>query len=216
MALSNREHLPQTSFVQGVTPDILTQLFCPEFNLINWQRQLSAEIQGYAHQVNQLNINFARTLSPDEVASTLVQALPDGIGKQAFCADVALLVDMFSCLMDCDNVGLRLATLATAMCPRFHTDKVQCRLVTSYTELGTQWLDNACLNRSKLGWGSQGLSDEESGLLQQPSDIYTAQPGDVLLLKGEAWHDNPAKGVVHRSPQLKKGQKRLVITLDPA
>lgn len=205
-----------TSFTQGTDPEVLTNIFNPEFNLVSWQRPLSAELMTYVHWLSQTPVNFARTLSPTEVVQILAEQLPNGLGKQLLCADIALLVDMFSCLMDCEHVGVRLATLSSAMCPRFHTDKVMCRLVTSYSEIGTQWLDNASLDRSKLGWGSQGKADEESGLFLFPEAIQTAQVGEVLLLKGEAWPDNEVKGVAHRSPSLKPGAKRLVLTLDPA
>ncbi|MCE2571176.1 DUF1826 domain-containing protein [Motilimonas eburnea] len=205
-----------TSFTLGADPEVLTDIFKPEFNLVNWQRPLPAELTRYVNWLQQNPLNFARTLSPTEVVQVLAEQLPNGVGKQQLCTDVALLVDMFSCLMDCEHVGVRLTTLSSAMCPRFHTDKVMCRLVTSYSEIGTQWLDNASLDRSKLGWGNQGKADEESGLFQYPTDIYTAQVGEVLLLKGEAWPDNEAKGVAHRSPNLKPGAKRLVLTLDPA
>ncbi len=206
----------QTSFTQGTEPDVLTEIFRPVLNLVNWQRQLPKELMRYVQSLEQAQINFAKTLSPAEVAMVLNEHLPNGLGKQQLCDDIALLVDMFSCLMDCEHVGVRLATLSSAMCPRFHTDKVMCRLVTSYSEIGTQWLDNARLDRSKLGWGSQGKTDEESGLFLHATDIYTAQVGEVLLLKGEAWPDNEAKGVAHRSPALNPGAKRLVLTLDPA
>jgi hypothetical protein len=38
--------------------------------------------------------------------------------------------------------------------------------------------------------------------------------GDVALLKGEKWHGNEGFGLIHRSPQLAAGERRLILTLD--
>jgi hypothetical protein len=46
-------------------------------------------------------------------------------------------------LFDLENVGVRLNVLAKTLCPRFHADKVPCRLITTYAGKGTEWLDKA-------------------------------------------------------------------------
>ena len=38
--------------------------------------------------------------------------------------------------------------------------------------------------------------------------------GDVALLKGELWEGNEHAGLVHRSPLVPEGEKRLLLTLD--
>jgi hypothetical protein len=38
--------------------------------------------------------------------------------------------------------------------------------------------------------------------------------GDVALLKGEKWQGNQGAGLIHRSPALKTGERRLILTLD--
>jgi hypothetical protein len=49
---------------------------------------------------------------------------------------VALLTD----LLDCSNVGVRVATLDGPMCPKFHTDMVPCRLLITLEGPGTEWI----------------------------------------------------------------------------
>jgi hypothetical protein len=34
------------------------------------------------------------------------------------------------------------------------------------------------------------------------------------LLKGSKWHGNEGHGLIHRSPALKEGERRLILTLD--
>ncbi|MCP3699547.1 MAG: DUF1826 domain-containing protein [Aliivibrio sp.] len=36
----------------------------------------------------------------------------------------------------------------------------------------------------------------------------------MALLKGEGWFENEGGGLVHRSPSLTNGDKRLLLTLD--
>lgn len=50
------------------------------------------------------------------------------------------MVDMFCCLFELKRAGLRLTVLDRAMCPRFHVDRVPCRLVTTYLGAATEWL----------------------------------------------------------------------------
>lgn len=40
------------------------------------------------------------------------------------------------------------------------------------------------------------------------------QPGHVALVKGERWLGNEGRGLIHRSPSLAPGQRRLLLTLD--
>ena len=100
------------------------------------------------------------------------------------------------------------------MCPKFHVDHVPCRMVTTYTGVGTQWLPNAVVKRDKLGIGSAGKSDQDSGLYGNEADIRQMASADVALLKGEGWQGNQNAGLVHRSPAIPSGESRLLLTLD--
>lgn len=195
--------------------DVLSRIVEPDVNLCNWQRDLDKSVTDYVNTLLDKPLNLARCVTPQDVQQELLCALPEGESQMALISDVSLLVDMLCCLFGIKQVGLRLRVLDSAMCPRFHTDKLVCRLVSSYSHIGTQWLANHALDRTRLGHGSGGRCDAESGLYQDSDAIVTATPGDVLLLKGESWPGNEGLGVVHRSPALSEGQKRLVLTLDP-
>ena len=65
--------------------------------------------------------------------------------------DISKLVDMFCYLFDINKTGLRLAVLDRAMCPRFHVDRVPCRLVSTYRGVATDWLSHADVDRTQLG-----------------------------------------------------------------
>tara|TARA_R110000782_G_scaffold50302_3_gene109162 strand:- start:127 stop:561 length:435 start_codon:yes stop_codon:yes gene_type:complete len=50
----------------------------------------------------------------------------------------------------------------------------------------------------------------------QPLNVepQSLQAGQVALLKGERWQGNEGRGLVHRSPPLVAGERRLLLTLD--
>lgn len=56
--------------------------------------------------------------------------------------------------------------------------------------------------------------DTEPNLPQDGPLIEQIASGDVALLKGEKWHGNEGLGLIHRSPQLASGERRLILTLD--
>jgi hypothetical protein len=153
-------------------------------------------------------------VTPENVAEVVSAALDEYQCAQSLGEDIALIVDMFCCLFDLQEVGLRLTTLDSPMCPKFHVDHLPCRLVTTYHGAATQWLGNEGIDRSKLGAGSVGLSDEESGLYKCSDSINQLLQGDVALLKGSGWEGNEQQGLVHRSPEVAPNERRLLMTLD--
>jgi hypothetical protein len=144
--------------------------------------------------------------------------LPEGRdlpGHAPWCRDVARLTALFCDLFAIERVGLRLRVLDHAMCSRFHVDHVPARLVCTYGGIGTQWLADESVDRSKLGPGAGGLPDEASGLILNADAIQTLPPYAIGLLKGARWPGNEHHGIVHRSPRpTPENPRRLLLTLD--
>jgi hypothetical protein len=200
----------------GTTPEILTDIYEKETNIAIWQRELSSSLQASVATFLDLNPNFqsTMTLSSENVLLNLENNLGIPSTHADIQGDIAELIDMFCYLFDLKRVGLRITALQSAMCPKFHVDRVLCRLVTTYQGTTTEWLDHDAVNRAKLGMGSNGKPDNESGLYQHEKDIRRLSVGDVALLKGETWENNELAGLVHRSPSVPKNQNRLLLTLD--
>ncbi len=196
--------------------EVLADIYTDAVAIAVWQRSLTPSLD--AAVASLLALPYKTTLKLVLAAATanetLRRELPAFHLRDVLIDDLSLLVDMFCCLFGLQQVGLRLSVLDNAMCPRFHVDRIPCRLVTSYGNPATEWLPNFTLDRRKLGAGSGGLSDAESGLYKQPQDIQRLAAGDVALLKGELWNETIGRGVVHRSPALSAGVKRLLMTLD--
>ncbi|ABD81239.1 DUF1826 domain-containing protein [Saccharophagus degradans] len=187
-------------------PIALTRIYNTKVNLTIWDRPLNNHLQGYTRSLctshQQLQIKFCGNLTAIE--KHLQFELPANAGKQDFIDDVVLLVDMFSELFEMGNVGLRLAVLTKAMCPRFHVDNVPVRLITTYYGAATEWVDN------QHTWRDERGRVEVSDLAR----IQNLQAGQVSLFKGETWIGNKGKGVVHRSPVADTNNPRCVLTLD--
>tara|TARA_R110000744_G_scaffold16167_3_gene44681 strand:+ start:2395 stop:3084 length:690 start_codon:yes stop_codon:yes gene_type:complete len=205
---------------QSTNANILPLIYNEDTNIVIWQRSTAEKL---TKAVNALIATSALkpielAVSPNDAFDQLITALkPEDNNRDevnTLCEDIALLVEMFCCLFDLKRAGLRLTVLELPMCPRFHVDKIPCRLVTTYQGVATQWLNHSDVNRSKLGTGNLGKPDEESGLFENLSNINQLQQGDVALLKGEYWDDNEGAGLVHRSPPVAANEQRLLLTLD--
>ncbi|MCG8415704.1 MAG: DUF1826 domain-containing protein [Pseudomonadales bacterium] len=200
----------------GEKLDVLADIYQEEVNIAIWQRKLPKLLSEATDKIllDRPKLQVSLSLSPQDAHEILIEALGASEESGSLVTDISGLVDMFCCLFDINNVGLRLTALGHAMCPRFHVDRVPCRLVTTYTGDATEWLPHDRVDRSKLGPGSQGRPDDQSGLYVSNSDIQQLKTGEVALLKGECWEGNEDAGLVHRSPQLDAGMHRLLLTLD--
>lgn len=210
---------PQPQSPKAVSSDdplILTDIYQDDVNIAIWKRRLGSSMTHALTQLLEALPFFQRalTVSAETANLSITEALRDSPSARLVAADMAKVIDMFCCLFGLEQVGVRLALVDRAMCPRFHVDHVPCRLVTTYTGPATQWLPHDCVDRSRLGGKHGGLPDEQSGLMKNSEDIRQMACGDVAILKGELWAGNENAGLVHRSPGVREGQKRLVLTLD--
>lgn len=219
MNMSSLTLKPDTPFASNqlskdVDPSVLTNIYNEALNIAVWQRTLSPTLKQVVASFVEANPTFKTSMTV--TANNALPSLLEELGKvdaiTPLAKDVAELVDMFCCLFEQERVGLRLTVLSHAMCPRFHVDRVPCRLVTTYQGPATQWLTNEGTNRSMLGHGHGGLPDHESGLYTHNNAIQQLEAGDVSLLKGELWEGNEGTGLIHRSPST--DFPRLLLTLD--
>ncbi|WP_116474929.1 DUF1826 domain-containing protein [Zobellella maritima] len=195
---------PASFRMQGGQPVALGNIYQPGCHLAVWQRHLSPMLADYSEALirQDSRISMRTMLKPEAVMDELHARLPDLPGREAFAADVQQLVEMFACLFELPRVGVRLASLHTAMCPNFHVDRVPCRLMTTYFGPGTHWLDR---QQRDLLLAQQGKAPEQWQQLAV---------GEVALLKGDGWEEQDGQGVWHRSPPVPTDQGRLFLSLD--
>lgn len=133
---------------------------------------------------------------------------------------------MLTTLFNCNSVGLRLAPLDAAMCPKLHADNIPVRLVSTYLGEGTQWLPqerlisanalqpNASNTRGKHKLKHK-LATSLGNVKYRESDIMQMSSFDVGLFKGKAWPEQEESAALHRSCPVLEGAKRVLLTLDP-
>ncbi|MDC0612442.1 DUF1826 domain-containing protein [Vibrio sp.] len=201
------------SYIRGESPLVLTRIYDERYNLAVWNRVLSSSlVDALDRDLKQgVQVKLVEAVSVDDVREIIGDKLEQFSASDELVQHIYELVEMFSLLFDLKRVGLRLRTTDSALCPRFHVDKVGCRLVTAFVGAGTEWLENRYVNRSLLGKPSITESDLFSGSSCSINNIDT---GHVALLKGEQWEGNEGNGIVHRSPTVKPEQRRLLMTLD--
>ena len=207
---------------QGATPKTLARILEDDVNLAVWQRQLPLHIADFAELLLSLNEPLAESLClelPDEDAEPDLAGLALGFrdleGYEGFIADLKWLVSAFACLLGARRIGLRLRVLDKAMCPRFHTDNVAIRLITTYYGLATEWLPDQLSNRAALGTAFASQINTPGAITANENHVQRMAAGDVALFKGELWEGNEGRGIIHRSPAPTIQQpKRLVMTCD--
>ena len=200
---------PQQLF--GDAPAVLGDALHDGVNLAVWRRSLPQPVTDFACALLALGEPLAEslTLEPDSDdlrTPPLAEAYQDIAGHAGFVADVAWLVSAFACLIEARRVGLRLRVLDKAMCPRFHVDHVPLRLITTYAGAGSEWLREDAMPRHRLGEPAAEPTDMR--------EIGHLHAGEVALFKGEKWQGNEGAGIIHRSPQVEPGERRLILTLD--
>ena len=213
--LNDSKISPVSDFTTNEISNI-SEIYKDEINISIWKRQLSSSLEKSSeYVVNQNpNLEFSEVLQPKDVKKSLKSAIGSSNETQPFLDDVSYLAFTFCKLFDQKKMWLRLDGIDHPICPRFHTDRLKCRLVTTYVGPATQWLHHHLVNRSKLGHGNEGKSDNESGLFLSENDIQQLDTGHVALLKGISWKGNEGAGIVHRSPRQEGNYRRLYLTID--
>ena len=202
--------------IDGTKPEVLKDIYLEDINIVTWQRTLSNSLSEASESILKANptLKLSQIVTPQETYSNVHELLGSSKISAILAKDITELVDMFCYLFGLNRAGLRLTSLDGAMCPKFHVDRVPCRLITTYHGIATEWLPHDSADRTKLGHGSQGKPDNQSGLFKTLKDIQQLNQGEVALLKGESWGGNQGAGLIHRSPQILEEKRRLLLTLD--
>ena len=143
---------------QGNQAQVLASIYEDNVNLAVWQRTLSDNLQKDLRTL--LDSGFSINVTQEIRANCVMEDLScisklDAISTDLLI-DIVGVIDMYAYLFDAEQVGLRMRTLTSAMCPKFHEDRVMCRLITTYAGVATQWLPDEAINRHGLGGRSNG------------------------------------------------------------
>lgn len=167
-----------------------------------WRRALSPDIQTWIDGLHPDMLPNARVvLRPDMVRAAVrevcaISGTPEGAARESLIDDIAILTEHFASLMRAPFLRLKLERVTTNACRKFHIDTVTARLICTYRGTGTQYRNS---------------TDGDPA-----HRIFTVPTGAPIVLRGTFWPDQPASGLLHRSPPIEAtGETRLVLMLDP-
>ena len=209
-SMTIRNHIAQANEIS-----VLPRIFEHEINIAIMCRRLPADVaMSVAAQCQTDRAwQFSWLGKPDHsLKADLLKRLPQPDAAEALIDDITSVAEATAYLFDTEAVGIRLRLLNAAMCPRFHCDNLPVRLVTTYMGPGSEWLPEYAINRAGLG----APSSHRPEIVNDAGAIQRMNTGDIALIKGSGWEGNEEYGLVHRSPVLKEGEKRLLLTIDPA
>lgn len=192
----------------------VSMIFDEATNIVVYRGVYSQALKREAElALHEANFTKLLTVSPTPIgAKELASCF---IGWPEMAAHVHSWVQVLAELTDSSQVGVRLARVDSSMCPRLHVDRVMLRVVSTLCGAATEFVRNADVLRNKLGHATAHSFDQVSEVLVPGAAVQHAEPGDIVLLKGEAWPENLGRGAVHRSPRASPSSPRLVMTLDP-
>ncbi|MEP9402774.1 DUF1826 domain-containing protein [Sphingomonas silueang] len=178
----------------GRGADALDGIGHPRVALAIWERSLPPVLHDALALLDLARIDdvvtgIAAADAPDELLRDA--GYPDVVAD-GLAADIAVLARRHARLTGADRLTLKLEVVETDACRRFHADYVTLRMLCTYVGPGTQW---------------HAIAD--------PDTIGQVPTGAVAIFKGRMLLDPPT--VLHRSPPIvATGERRLMLTLDPA
>ncbi len=198
----------------GPDTEILEEILEPGINICNWQRTLpgyvQADLVAWTQTLTErVDVQLKRG-SPVPPAALAGLAGPT---RDWLVADLASLSARYMHLAQANPIRFSFGPVNRTQCPKFHVDHIALRLLCTYVGPGTEWLPEHALRRSALAKRSASTIADNAKLLVDAAALQRAQPGNVLVMKGERFGDG-TPGVVHRSPAIEaSGLTRLVLTL---
>ena len=187
--------------------DGLEKITKPAASLIIWQRRLDQSL-----------INWISSLTPDQLPSGRVLANRENIQdaievffsnisnkdqnkKTLLANDITQLAEKYADITKTNKIDIRLDVIQNDACWKFHLDRVNYRLVTTYFGEGTQYVSPEHANEAL----------EKQTDYNGPIKIIREQ--HVAIFKGS--NNTPGSGTVHRSPPIKEKQTtRLLLCIN--
>jgi len=168
--------------------------------LIRWRRTNQALDKAVIECLNTGFQRFKMEGSPSEIHTHLGKEIPDMLAT-----DVLNLLEEFCLITGETKPLLELSVVTDNRCRRFHTDLTDYRLLCTYAGPTTLWIVDP-----------EGLLDERKGLDEAPEgfEIDQADEQDVLLFAGAMALTEQGTPLLHKSPALLAGQRRLMLRLD--
>lgn len=194
--------------------DDLFRITEPEINAILVRRELDIELRRACERlVAEQVVDYRCEIKPGVDLRGWLTGLPAPVEEGLFEL-LPMLVDTFLAVADRKLAFARLESVHDNACRKFHADHVGLRMLVTFAGPGTELVENSRVDRAALNDRALSIEDANAAAVA-PADIVRARVGDIVYLKGHAYHGNSGKGAVHRSPPIEgQNTSRLVLKLD--
>ncbi|WP_290652250.1 DUF1826 domain-containing protein [Aquisalimonas sp.] len=216
MTISGNPALPSSlgASVEGLECGTLEHILDHGLNMATWRRSPVPELcQELTHLDREWAVTIRLNTAVTNVDVTLTRALCSaGLNAAALArwiADMSGLVGVFAGIAGKSSLQPRLEAMDDTMCPRFHVDRNDLRLLCAYRGPATQWLTNSQVDRQALASGRPNEDVMRVGPAQR------LEPFWVGIMKGNRFPGNNGSGLVHRSPPVENlAETRILFCLD--
>lgn len=179
----------------------------PMFSLVIWQRTLPNALLSWIAEQKPEKLPSGRVLAERDKIREAIEVFfvnnhkANKNEKEFLANDIVQLAQKYADITDCKKIDIRLDVIQNDACWKFHLDRVNYRLVTTYKGEGTQYVspENA----------EQALNEQTD----YSGPIKKIDEQNVAIFKGS--NNTCGKGIVHRSPPIKEKQEtRLLLCLN--
>ncbi|MFV8835966.1 DUF1826 domain-containing protein [Aquisalimonas sp.] len=189
------------ALLQGVNMAIWRRFCLPEPS-----RELACIDAGWSEAIR---LTTAVTSAEAGLRRALSGAGLDPQTLKHWITDMSGLAALFARLIGKSSVQIRIEAMHDTMCPRFHVDRNDLRLLCTYRGPATEWLTNSQVDRRALACGAPSEEVMRFGPSQR------LNPWWVGIMKGSRFPGNEGNGLVHRSPSADgQSQSRILFCLD--
>lgn len=182
--------------------EILGEIGSPGVAAAIWLRKPEIAFQDWIDQLPKKKLPELRTVVPVHLAEAAVITACENVNvapcaeRDVLASDVAVLCLIMAKVLDIRQVRIRLDVADEVMCPKFHIDNVQARLLCTYRGKGTEYVPATAEDDRK--------------------QIRQLKPGAVGLFRGALWNSAEVTGIKHRSPEIvPEDGSRLLLVIDP-
>ena len=187
--------------------DSLAVINKSDIELVIWRRVLPPSLSTWLERVDASCLPDLRVLvKPNDLQRAVEPhfeecGLPAGDMRDLLIGDIDALVSAFAAITKSDFVDVRLQRVGHDACWKFHRDRVEARLLTTYRGPATEWV--------QPHHAAQALREQK----QYKGPIECFRQSDVAIFKGSC--AGSASGIVHRSPPIEgTGRTRLLLCLN--
>jgi len=169
--------------------EVAQRLSSSDSDIVIMQRSLSLDIAEHVRhaRMTERHVKLACNSAKEVVEEQLKQM---GIVHTDLLSDMVGSISFFAQLFKQSQLDLRLELTNQQSCPKFHFDNVYVRMLITYFGPTTEYIDQS-----------------------KPDEIQRAPLYSLVFLKGQK-HPGYKRRVLHRSPSVSVGEKRLCMIVN--